>query len=158
MTSIRRLQVGEVELFKQVRLMALQEAPYAFPTTYAHAIQRSAEGWQEQADRSAEGPDRATFIVFSDDIPIGMAALYRDEEKVDVGELLQVWVSPEYRGTRVIWDLMDEVFHWAKENRFSKMIAGVTKGNARAQKFYIKYGFLVLAESSKGVYLVKEVR
>ena len=157
MITIRRLQVGEVELFKQVRLMALQEAPYAFPTTYANAVQRSAESWQEQADRSAHGSDRATFIVFSDDVPIGMAALYRDEEKLDVGELLQVWVSSDYRGTRVIWDLMDEIFRWAKENGFYRMIAGVTKGNARAQKFYIKYGFAVLEESSKGVYLVKEV-
>ena len=158
MITIRRLQTGEVDLFKQVRLMALQEAPYAFPSTYANAAQRSAESWQEQADRSAQGPDRATFIVFADNAPIGMAALYRDEEKVDVGELLQVWVSPEYRGTRVVWDLMDEIFNWANENRFYRMIAGVTKGNARALKFYIKYGFSVLEESSKGVYLVKEVK
>jgi GNAT superfamily N-acetyltransferase len=159
--TIRRLQVGEVELFKQVRLMALQEAPYAFPATYAAALERSAESWREQADRSAQGPDRATFIVFSDDLPVGMAALYRDEAEVDAGELLQVWVSPEYRGTRVIWDLMDEIFKWAKENGFRKVIAGVTKGNARALKFYIHYGFSMTDElptNDGGHYLVKEVK
>ena len=158
MVTIRRLQVGEVDLFKQVRLMALQEAPYAFPSTYAAAVQRSAESWREQADRSAQGLDRATFIVFSDDLPVGMAALYRDEDKVDVGELLQVWVSSEYRGTRVVWELMDEIFKWASENRFHRIIAGVTKGNARALKFYGKYGFSLMEESSTGVYLVKEVK
>lgn len=161
MITIRRLQVGEVELFKQIRLMALQEAPYAFPSTYAAAVQRSAESWREQADRSAQGPDRATFIVFSNDLPVGMAALYRDEDKVDVGELLQVWVRPEYRGTRVVWDLMDEIFKWAGENRFHRIIAGVTKGNARALKFYINYGFSITDESitnnADGVYLVKDV-
>lgn len=113
MITIRRLQVGEAELFKQVRLMALQEAPYAFPATYAAALQRSGESWREQADRSAAGPDRATFIAFSNDLPIGMATLYRDESKVDVGELLQVWVSPEHRGTTVTRDLMDIIFKWA---------------------------------------------
>ena len=160
--TIRRLQVGEVDLFKQVRLMALQEAPYAFPATYAATLQRSAESWREQADRSAEGPDRATFIVFSNDLPIGMAALYRDEDKVNVGELLQVWVSPEYRGTRAVWDLIDEIFKWASENGFHRIIAGVTKGNARALKFYTNYGFSIIDELSTnnagGVYLVKEVR
>ena len=161
MITIRRLQVGEVDLFKQIRLMALQEAPYAFPATYAAAVQRSAESWREQADRSAQGPDRATFIVFSDDLPVGMAALYRDEAEVDAGELLQVWVSPEYRGTRVIWDLMDEIFKWASENGFHKVIAGVTKGNARALRFYINYGFSMtneLTTNDGGLYLVKEVK
>ena len=162
MITIRRLQVGEVDLFKQVRLMALQEAPYAFPATYDSAVQRSAESWREQAERSSQGPDRATFIVFSDDLPVGMAALYRDEDKVDVGELLQVWVSPEYRGKKVVWNLLDEIFKWASENRFHRIIAGVTKGNARALKFYTNYGFSIThgfnTTDAGGVYLVKEVK
>ena len=97
MITIRRIQVGEAELFKQIRLMALQDAPYAFPSTYEIVLQRSAESWREQAQRTTQGTDRATFIAFSDDMPIGMAALYRREDKADVGELLQVWIGSEYR-------------------------------------------------------------
>ena len=141
--------------------MSLQDAPYAFPTTYDAALQRSAESWREQAERTAQGTDRATFIAFSDDLPIGMTALYRREDTVDTGELLQVWVSPEHRGTNVAWDLMDAIFKWARENNFRRIIAGVTKVNARALTFYIKYGFSILDESSAnhsdGVYLIKEV-
>ena len=155
--TIRRIQKGEADLFKRIRLKALKDAPYAFPSTYHSAIQRSAESWQEQSDHAALGGDRATFIVFSEDIPIGMAALYRLEDKVDSGELLQVWISPEYRGTKVTWDLMDTIFEWARKNDFRNVIAGVTKANARALKFYIKYGFSTLDETSKGVYLVKAV-
>ena len=157
MITIRRLQPGEVDLYKQLRLRALQDAPYAFPSTYERALQRSAESWREQAESTAQGSDRATFIAFSDDLPIGMIALYREEDTVDVGELLQVWVSPEYRGTKVIWNLMDEIFKWSSENRFHRIIAGVTKGNDRAVKFYTKYGFSMMKESAEGVYLVKEV-
>jgi RimJ/RimL family protein N-acetyltransferase len=160
--TIRRLKIGEVDLFKQLRLTSLQDAPYAFPSTYDDALQRSAESWREQAERTAQGTDRATFIAFSDDIPIGMAALYRRDDPVDAGELLQVWVSPEYRATRVPWDLMDAIFEWASENNFRRIIAGVTKVNARARKFYINYGFSMLDESSandsEGAYLVKEVK
>ena len=162
MIVIRRLQPGEADLFKQLRLNALQDAPYAFPSTYEAAIQRSAESWREQAERTAHGSDRATFIAFSDDQPVGMAALYRDEYKEDSGELLQVWVSPEFRGTRVVWDLMDEIFQWASENGFHTIIAGVTKGNDRAQKFYTNYGFSMIDEisthDSGGVYLKKDIK
>jgi RimJ/RimL family protein N-acetyltransferase len=156
--TIRRIKIGEVYLFKEMRLTALQDTPYAFPSTYDAALQRSAESWREQAEGTAQGNDRATFIAFSEDVPIGMAALYRREDKADVGELLQVWVRTTFRGTRVAWDLMDEIFKWAGENNFRKVRAGVTKGNVRALAFYVKYGFSMMEESSKGVYLVKEVR
>ena len=157
MITIRRLRTGEVDLFKQLRLIALQDAPYAFPSTYEVASNRSAESWLEQAESTARGSDRATFIAFSDDLPIGMAALYRREDKAEEGELLQVWVSADYRGTRLAWDLMDACFQWAGENKFRVIIAGMTKGNARALKFYIKYGFSMMEETSTGVYVVKEV-
>jgi RimJ/RimL family protein N-acetyltransferase len=155
--TIRRIQAGEVDLYKQIRLAALKEAPYAFGSTYDSALERSAESWRAQVESSALGSDRATFIAFSDNVPIGIAALYRDKENGDTGELLQVWVSPEFRGTGAIWDLMDEIFQWASENNFGKVIAGVTKENTRALKFYAKYGFLTLDETSQGVILVKEV-
>ena len=150
--------MGEVDLYKRIRLRALKDAPHAFGSTFESAIQRSAESWREQADRSALGSDRATFIAFSEKVTIGMAALYRLEDKVDTGELLQVWVSPEYRGTNVIWDLMDIISEWAAENNFRQIIAGVNKTNPRALKFYVKYGFSTVEETSEGVYLVKVVK
>jgi ribosomal protein S18 acetylase RimI-like enzyme len=160
--TIRRLQPGEVNLFRQLRLTALQDAPYAFPTTYETALERSDGSWREQAEHTAQGSDRATFIAFSDELPIGMAALYREKDKADVGELLQVWLRPEFRGTRVVWSLMDEIFKWAGENNFRSIIAGVTKGNARAVQFYTNYGFSIINEAtpsdSGSVYLVKEVK
>ena len=158
MITIRRIKIGESDLFKRIRLTALKDAPYAFSATYDSALQRSAESWREQADSSASGFDRATFIAFSDEAPIGIAALYRDKDKVHLGELLQLWISPEYRGTSVTQDLMDAVFQWAKENNFSKVKAEITKANSRALKFYFKYGFSILEETSEGVYLVKEVK
>lgn len=161
MITVRRIQIGETDLYKQMRLASLRDAPYAFGTTYDSALQRTAESWHEQAERTAQGTDRATFIAFSDDTPIGISSLYRREDKADVGELLQVWVSPEHRGSRVTWNLMDMIFQWARENNFRRIIAGVTKVNARALNFYIKYGFSILEESSandaEGVYLMKEV-
>lgn len=161
MISIRRIQTGEADLYKQMRLTSLRDAPYAFSSPYDSALRRSDESWREQADRSAQRSDRATFFAFSEDIPVGIAALYRLEDQVDTGEVLQVWVSPEYRGTSVAGDLMDFIFKWAGENNFRRIIAGVTKGNARALAFYTKFGFTVndgaLPNDSPSAYLVKDV-
>jgi RimJ/RimL family protein N-acetyltransferase len=153
--------MGETDLFRQIRLKALQDAPYAFSSTYDSALRRSAESWREQAESTAQGSDRATFIAFSEAVPVGITALYRLEDQAEVGEVLQVWVAPEFRGSGVAWDLMDAVFQWAGENNFRRIIAGVTKVNRRARKFYTKYGFSEIDESLPnnldGVSLAKEV-
>jgi RimJ/RimL family protein N-acetyltransferase len=115
--------------------------PLCFSSTYDSALRRSAESWQEQAERTTSGRDRATFIAFSDDQPIGIAALYRIEDQVATGEVLQVWVHPNHRGTALAWNLMDSLISWAKENNFHRILAAVTKENPRALKFYTKYGF-----------------
>ena len=139
--TIRRLKIGEADLFKEVRLAALKDAPYAFSSTYESALERSPESWTEQANNSAQGSDRATFIVFSDDKPIGMAALYRTDNQPDTGELVQVWINPEHRGTGLANKLMDIVFDWARQNSFIRIIAGITRENTKATNYYIKYGF-----------------
>jgi RimJ/RimL family protein N-acetyltransferase len=163
MFTTRRIQSGEADLFKQIRLNSLQNAPYAFSSTYDSALQRTAESWREQAESTALGIDRATFVTFSDNEPVGIAALYRLDNQADVGEMLQVWVAPECRGTSVAWDLMNAMFSWANQNNFRTVIAQVTNGNSRAIKFYIKYGFYIvsadeyLEQNSDSVILAKKV-
>jgi RimJ/RimL family protein N-acetyltransferase len=163
MLTTRRIQSGEADLFKQIRLTSLQNAPYAFSSTYDSALQRTAESWREQAESTALGIDRATFITFSNDEPVGIAALYRLDNQADVGEMLQVWVAPEYRGTSVAWDLMNAIFTWANKYNFRTVLAKVANENSRAVKFYIKYGFSIastdeyLQQNSDSVVLVKEV-
>lgn len=137
---IRRLNIGEVDLYRQVRLESLKESPEAFASTYEAALDRSEASWSSQADASASGRDRATFIVFADQ-PIGMAALYRDDACPSEGELIQVWLSPDHRGQALATELMDTLFHWAASNDFESIRAEVTPMNDRALRFYEKYGF-----------------
>jgi RimJ/RimL family protein N-acetyltransferase len=161
MIRIKRLQIGESDLFKGIRLRALQEAPHAFSSTYASALQRSEKSWREQADSTAQGSERATLIAFSDVEPIGIAALYRLEDQAEIGVLLQVWVTPKHRGTGVAWELMDAIFEWAGENNFRTILSRVRDENTQAHQFYIKYGFSNSDEFASsdfdGVCLIKDV-
>jgi RimJ/RimL family protein N-acetyltransferase len=138
--KIRRIRLGESALYREVRLSALKESPDAFTTTYESAAKRSPESWQSQADGSAKGTDRATFLAFAEGEPIGIAALYRDEGK-DEGEILQVWISPELRGTGIAAELVEAVIDWGRSQRITRIRAGITEGNSRALRFYMKMGF-----------------
>ncbi len=162
MISIRRIRLGEADLFRQIRLAALQESPAAFGSTYESALRRGPESWQEQADSTAQGSDRATFLAFESGAPIGIMALYRNEDGGDSGELLQVWVDPAYKGKGVATAILDAVFEWAGRNGFRTIIATVAQGNDRALKFYKKSGFVpasdTIADATDGLVLAKEVQ
>jgi RimJ/RimL family protein N-acetyltransferase len=142
MVLIRRIQLGEAELCRRIRLAALREAPHAFRSTYDSALCRTPKSWREQADSTACGPDRSTFLAFSDESPIGIAALYRLGRGSDTGELIQMWIAPEYRGHGIAEKIMDVAFQWAGDNQFRTVVAKVARHNARALRLYREYGFV----------------
>jgi ribosomal protein S18 acetylase RimI-like enzyme len=158
MRITRRLNPGEGPLYRAVRLEALRESPEAFSSRHEDAVARSEQSWADQADSSATGSDRATFVTFEVQ-PVGLAALYRDEHAPDVGELIQMWVAPGVRGRSVATGLLLEIFRWAGSNRFAFVKAEVMKGNARALRFYEKFGFALSSDhhTAFSVLLVKPV-
>ena len=147
---IRRLNIGEANLYRIARLESLRESPEAFTSTYEAALGRTHDSWTTQSDASATGRDRAIFIVL-DDQPVGLAALYRDDDLSNEGELIHVWVSPGYRGGKLAPDLMNAVFDWAASNSFGVIRAEVTLNNMRALRFYENYGFVRTAPNNSSV-------
>ncbi len=157
MRNIRRLQASEATVYRDLRLEALRESPEAFATSYESALGRDDASWAAQADSSAQGSDRATFIIF-DDAPVGLAALYRLPKTPLVGELLQMWIAPSHRGCGVAAELLDHVFQWAALHEFTSVKAEVTWGNVRALRFYERQGFhLVSAENGSSYVLSKSI-
>ncbi len=142
--QIRRLRPGEAARFKQVRLQALQESPQAFGSRYADAVQRSDASWQEQAEASAQGNQRATFIACVGEQTVGIAALYRHNEDPTIGEMLQVWVAPEYRSLGTAVDLIAALLDWGQQQGMQSIWATVKTDNLRALRFYERLGFSLL--------------
>jgi GNAT superfamily N-acetyltransferase len=161
MVTIRRIRTGEADIYKQIRLASLRDAPYAYSSTLDSALRRSAGSWREQADGAAAGPDRAIFLAFDGDSPVGIAALYRLPSPDGAGEVIQVWVESGHRRRRVGWKLMDAVFAWARGNGFRTVAANIIAGNERAIRFYLAYGFSSAGHEPKtdvgGIFLVRRV-
>jgi len=141
MNAVRRIESGQVEVYKQLRLAALKDAPEAFATTYESARSRRDESWRTQVEEAANGKDRAIFIVYDNDQPVGLAGLYRDDKESHVGELIQVWVSPAFRGGPIAGQLIEAVATWARMEKFKTIKALVKKESYRALSFYRKCGF-----------------
>lgn len=140
MHTIRRVNVGEAAIYRSLRLEALRDSPEAFATTHDSALDRDEASWIAQSDSAAQGDERAIFLVLND-YPIGLAALYRDTDDPSIGELVQMWIAPSYRGGSTAIDLLDHVFQWASERAFTSVRAEVNLGNLRALRFYEKCGF-----------------
>lgn len=139
--SVRRIRRGEGQLFRQLRLASLQQAPYAFSSTYETALQCSSASWGEQADSTAQGSERSTFLAFCEHTPVGIAALYQHPQGSRSGEILQVWVDPAYRNRGVATRLVEAIFEWAAANGLQVILARVTKENTKAVSLYEKIGF-----------------
>ncbi len=162
MLTIRRIRQGESELYKTLRLQSLQDSPAAFGSTYESALKRSPESWIDQADGSSQGSNRATFLAFQDGQAAGLAAVYRLASPANVGELIQVWIPPEFRRKGVAIALLDYAVDWASRNKFRAVTAGIMAGNAGAMSFYQKYGFtpesgIVLNCPGDAAVLIKDV-
>ena len=141
MVTVRRIGLDEGTLYRDMRLASLADSPDAFSTTLESANKRSLESWTEQADSAAAGRDSAIFLAFIEAKPVGIAALYRDAEDQTLGEVVQVWVIPDRRGSRVAGELLDAVVSWARDSGFEGLSAWVNGENRRAARFFGKHGF-----------------
>jgi GNAT superfamily N-acetyltransferase len=140
--EIRRVQAGEWAAYRQVRLAALAEAPYAFSTTLEQESAKDDAYWQ---DRAAHGIPM--FIAWQDGEPAGLAgAFVVPQEELPPGvrrtwHLVSMWVSPAQRGTGLAERLVQAVTGAARADGATRLILWVTDVNERARAFYGRLGF-----------------
>ncbi|MDF1657875.1 MAG: GNAT family N-acetyltransferase [Verrucomicrobiales bacterium] len=121
-------------------MKALKDSPDAFCSTYESALQRDLHSWEEQLWSTTAGGDRNTQFAFEGDFCIGVAALYR-EPVTSSGDIIMMWVDPQYRGSNAASSLVSNLLGWAKDSGFDEVFLEVTDSNARAIKFYENMGF-----------------
>ncbi|HET7310149.1 MAG TPA: GNAT family N-acetyltransferase [Mycobacteriales bacterium] len=142
---VRRITAADGELLRDVRLRALQDTPSAFGSTYAAEAARPDAMWDERAAGGARGADRCTLLAFDGEECIGLAGGFRNDEDghhADI-DLVSMWVALAYRGTGAAEQLVDAVLEWARDEAAAEVVGlWVTRGNARAQRFYERLGFV----------------
>ena len=135
---VTRIRSDQWQILKDVRLRALEEAPYAFGTTLAEGKKRTDRDWQDMARDHATLSDRAYFMAYVGDNSCGMAGCYRTAP--DTVVLTAMWVAPEMRGQKIGEQVVRAVIKWARDGGATTLEAWVSENNP-AGIFYKKIGF-----------------
>jgi ribosomal protein S18 acetylase RimI-like enzyme len=135
-TMIERLNAGEGERLRAIRLRALDEAPDAFATTLAEAAAEPADGWDRQLEQLA------TFVATVGGVDVGLARCARHDHLRDTGYLISLWVAPEARRHGIASDLVDAVVEWARVAGLRRLLLDVAEWNASATALYTRKGFV----------------
>jgi GNAT superfamily N-acetyltransferase len=132
--KVRRIGPEDWAVFRDVRLAALQEAPYAFGSTYQGEVGASEESWRNRL------VERARFVAEIDGLVVGTVGAGAGEFS-GTAALTALWVDPSFRGQGVGSALMDVVVEWARSQRLSQVLLWVTDVNKVAERLYERHGF-----------------
>jgi GNAT superfamily N-acetyltransferase len=138
--TIRRLGPDEGPLLREIRLAALEEAPYAFGQRFEDAAAQPDEEWRRTAHGSSRGDRRAYFVAFGDESrPVGMVQARRRPPHDCL--VFSMWVAPAARRLGVGRALLDCVDEWARGWGARRVVLWVIGGNDGARHFYARIGF-----------------
>jgi GNAT superfamily N-acetyltransferase len=122
------------QTFRDLRLAALQEAPYAFGSKFEVEAGASEEQWR---DRIAGW---ARFAAEVDGQVVGLVGAGSGEFS-GTAALTSLWVDPRFRGRGVGSALIDAVEEWALGQGLSQILLWVTETNQVAERLYERRGF-----------------
>jgi RimJ/RimL family protein N-acetyltransferase len=133
---IRRLVPDDWELWRDVRLASLADAPYAYGSTLAREQEFDEVTWRS---RLTPGNGVAAAAVFNKD-GVGAIAVYTPPD-TGVALLVAAWVAPTARGRGVGDALVAEMLDWAREQGYDQLELRVADGNEPARKLFLRNGF-----------------
>jgi len=133
--KIKRLDVGDGERLRAIRLRALRDTPDAFETTVEEAAARPFDSWDRQLDQLE------TFVATEGGRDVGLVRGMRHDHFGDAGYLISMWVAPEARRQGIGSALIDAVALWAKTQGFNRLLLDVGETNLPAIALYTRKGF-----------------
>ncbi|WP_437968227.1 GNAT family N-acetyltransferase [Sorangium sp. So ce260] len=140
MIDLRALTSEDWAAWRDVRLRALADAPYAFGSTLEEWQNASEERWRARL----ELPGSHNLVAYVDGEPVGMATGAPFEGTY---ELISMWVAPEVRGRGVGDALVEEILRWAREQGARELRLGVKEHNLSAISLYLRHGFIDVGPS-----------
>jgi len=142
MIELVTLSSEDWSLWRDLRLRALAEAPYAFGSTLVAWENAPEERWRERLDL----PDALNVIAKIDDEAVGMATGASFDGTL---ELISMWVAPEARGRGVGDALIVRISRWARERGATELRLAVVAHNANAVRLYLRHGFVDVGPSDE---------
>ncbi|MEV0801461.1 GNAT family N-acetyltransferase [Kribbella sp. NPDC050281] len=136
MIELRDIGADDWKLWRDLRVAALTEAPYAFGSQLADWVDAPEERWRERLS----APGAYQVIASLDGTPVGMVGGFPGEE-TGTAELVSMWIAPTGRGLGVGDTLITAIAQWAAGTGARVLKLSVADGNDPAHKLYLRNGF-----------------
>jgi ribosomal protein S18 acetylase RimI-like enzyme len=136
---LRVLSVDDWQIWRELRLAALADAPAAFGSTLA---EWSGDGDTESRWRARLEMDGAHDVIGSiDGVAVGMLTISPDTDSPLRAWLMSMWVAPSSRRRGIAGVLIDNAIEWARREKKHSVNLMVRQGNTSAINLYARYGF-----------------
>ncbi len=89
------------------------------------------------------------ILLYDEKQPVGCACYGRgrDEDHSDWGEIVSIYLLPEYLGKGYGEQLLNEVMRRLREQGYARVYLWMIRGNERAAAFYARHGFKVTSDT-----------
>ncbi|MEU6022248.1 GNAT family N-acetyltransferase [Micromonospora sp. NPDC048871] len=141
-TEVRRVRPTDAGRMRALRLEMLADSPLAFLETLAEAAARPHAEYAARIRQTSTGPTNAQFIADPGDRLVGQAGGIAHPAEPRVTLLYAIYVTPAWRGTGLLADLVAAVATWSRAERRDELMLEVVVGNDRAYRAYQRLGFV----------------
>ncbi|MET9313784.1 GNAT family N-acetyltransferase [Kribbella sp. NPDC003505] len=136
MIDVQAIGPDDWKAWRELRLAALAEAPFAFGSQYADWVDATEDRWRERLS----SPGGYQVLASIDGTPAGMAGGFPSAD--DTAELVSMWVAPAGRGKGVGNALMTAIEDWARGIGAATLKLSVVPGNDPARNLYLRHGYV----------------
>ena len=136
----RALDEDDWQVYRDLRLAALQESPGAFVDSYGTESTYDETFWRERMRRGRR------FVAELDGKKVGLVGLGLHNDDPEIGEVFGLWSAPEARGSHVAWYLVGAAAKQAYEDGRKRLYFWVGSENVPAIGFASNFGFRPTSE------------
>ena len=136
---IRRLGPDDWELYRDIRLESLADAPYAYGSSLAREQTFDEATWRSRCSETTGVNAIATVGAE----PVGVMGVYTG---LGFAMLVAAWVRPTVRGRGVGDALVVDLIGWARSRDYPELELRVADGNGAARNLFLRNGFFPTGE------------
>lgn len=140
--TIRQLHEPDWQIFKGMRLKALQMHSDVFASPYAKEAVEPDSWWQQTLD----GKGKAVFGIFDGKAMIGFTGIFtaRIDPTSQTGILAMSYIEPDYRGQGLSQLFYKARIDWAiNQPQLKKLIVSHREGNESSRRANQAFGFML---------------
>uniref|UniRef100_A8LYM8 GCN5-related N-acetyltransferase n=1 Tax=Salinispora arenicola (strain CNS-205) TaxID=391037 RepID=A8LYM8_SALAI len=139
---VRRVRPTDAARARALRLEMLADSPLAFLETIADAAARPHADYTARVAYTSAGVATAQFVADPGGRLVGQAGGTVTPEEPGLTVVYAVYVTPPWRGSGLLADLIDAVAGWSRACGRPELMLEVVVGNERAYRAYRRLGFV----------------